>query len=122
MIGGFNTEGVDSGNSECAGDGSGLGVSLKSIGKVEEGEDIRSNCILRPEPVFECSASGGDGGVSSAGDDSEGVLDLSLIVVLGITGPDAALGDVEDVEDVLSVDVSSISVANLMVTGQAPAL
>jgi len=47
--------------------------------------------------------------VRAAGDDSEGVVDFSLVVVLGFLGPDASLSDINNVEDVLPVDESSVS-------------
>lgn len=70
------------------------------------------------EFVGKGSSLAGDSRVSPGGNDSKGLFNLSLVVALGLSiGPDASLGDIDHIENVLLVDVLSILVSDLDVNG-----
>ena len=105
LIGGFNTNGVDSGDGEGTDKRSSFGVSNNTIREVLESKDCVSDVMFSGESISELLSNINESFVSSAGDDSEGVDNFSSVVVISLSSPDFLFSRfaVDDIEDVLSV-------------------
>ena len=80
LISGFNSNGVDSGNSEFTEQRSRFSISMDSIRKTDESPYGSSRVMLSLECIFEFFSNLDIGFVRFAGKDSEGFVDFSTIV------------------------------------------
>jgi hypothetical protein len=101
-----------------------LWVAGKASGEVEEGEDGVADMILCAEGVRELVTNLEGSFGCGVGDNSKGIGDSSVVVVVGLVGPDV-LGSsivVNNIEDVLFVDLVSLLVSDIHAEGPSTCL
>jgi hypothetical protein len=96
-----------------------LRVAGKTSGEVEESEDGVADVVLCTEGVRELVTNLEGSFGSSIGDNSEGIGNGSVVVVVGLVGPNVLGGSivVNNIEDVLFVDLVSFVVSNVHAEG-----